>query len=90
MLPTTCSLPAHALLDSFDVQIVSSLDCRRQLLEEFSPSDDKSFYDGVLDRVRDTLPEQDMDLLPYIIQKMWIGDKLVYIDGIESRLKVYL
>ncbi len=87
MLPTKCSFPIKTLFKRFDVSTLVSIEDRLKIIKDAAENDVRPL-DNVLEEVIESkLKTDNIDLLPYIFQKLWLGDQLVYSDEIEQRIE---
>ena len=90
-LPISCSLPAkHLRYGIFQIKTTRSVQERNSLIEAFEKDKDQSFEEVLRERVMLRIPKSQHDLVPYILQKLWLGPKLVYQEPLESQLKALI
>ena len=88
-LPTVNTLPSKTIEEFFKGGNVVTKSDRLALLDKFGVKE-HSMREVLRERVSNMLSSNDMYLLPYILEKMWIGDKLIYTDNIEQAMSSYI
>lgn len=79
-------LSAKTVREYISLESKTSPEQRLLFIERFE-SHDESFKDVLKKRVSDSLDESEKYLLPYILNKLWIGPKLVYELDVENLIQ---
>lgn len=82
----SCSLPASTVefFYRFDKKIP-----RKNVIQDmniFTSIDDMSVNDIIIMKLSSMLNSSNMHLLPYLVYKVWYGDKIMYDDEIERQM----
>lgn len=80
---------AH-LLEGHTTFRFDSKETRLKLISLYEEYTDRSFREVVCERVNAKLNKDELHLLPFILEKLWIGPELIYSDAVERELKVVM
>lgn len=90
VIPTFSTLPAKAVLNIIGEEDVLNTKDIISFINTFDKPTNISFDEILSYEVEKLLTDEDKYLLPYILNKMWIGDKLIYEEELESKILKYL